>query len=414
MKSRVQTSHIVIGLLILVALVAAYYSQKQQQIELPWPRARFADNKPLGGKGYRLLLEWLGFTVRRVERRLNKMPDDAQVWLLFDYQTTFSRAELNMLLQWVKDGGTLVWAVSPFYQNSPSFGPPGFGSSGNKLNPGRELYEKFHIKSNPPAFSTDSLPPLSPLSPSAPAIYWNDAKGASASSGTVEIERAHLEIAGDVRGAQVALMPYGKGRIMMVADATLFTNYALAKPDTAVFATNLIRAHALPKSGAIYFDEREHNDDTPVGAKEVEKTLPYYLWRPPLRYALLQLGFAALLMWGLFGRRLGAPVPLPVREHVTRASQFAGAMGMLLHKTGRPHAAARILGDEFRRNLAHRLGMSPHDSDEMLAQRAAMLSGMPAEHIERLLFQARTPIEDEVGLLDLTQQTEYVLRRLSR
>ena len=386
--------------------------QSRQQAESPSARARFDDAKPLGGKGYRLGLEWLGYTVRRVDFRLDKMPPDARVWVLLDSETTFSRAELDMLLKWVKDGGILVWAAPPEVFNfSAALG-------GQKWHPGKEFMKKFNIE-NPPnynsAATTDSLPPLSPLAQGAPGVYWNDVKSASSAAGTLQVKGAHLEIAGDVRGVQIARLDYGKGHIFAASDALIFTNYAISKPDTAIFTTNLIRAHVPPAPTAVvYFDERSHGDDTPVGEKDINKNLAYYIWRPPLRYAVLQLLFAGILLWGLFGRRLGAPVPLPDRENVTRASHFAGAMGTLLHKSNRPKAAALILGDEFRRNLAKRLGMSPHDSDEVLAQRAALLSGLPAEHIERLLFQARTPIEDEAGLLNLTQETEYVLRRLSR
>ncbi len=412
MRSRVQSSHIIVALLLIVALGLGYYLQTKQQVESPLPRAGFNDAKPLGGKGYRLALEWLGYTVRRVDFRLDKMPPDARVWVLLDHQTTFSRPEMDMLLQWIQDGGTLVWAASPAVLDFSTM------FNANQWHPGKELMKKFKIE-NPPNFggiaSTDSLPPLSPLTQGAPGVYWNDVKNASSSAGTLAVKGAHLEIAGDVRGVQVARLDYGKGHVFVASDALIFTNYALSKPDTAVFTTNLVRAHVPPAASAVvYFDERSHGDDTPVGEKDINKNLAYYLWRPPLRYAVLQLLFAGILLWGLFGRRLGSPVPLPDRENVTRASQFAGAMGTLLHKSNRPKVAATVLGDEFRRTLARRLGMSPHDSDALLAQRAALLSGLPAEHIERLLFQARTPIEDEAGLLNLTQETEYVLRRLSR
>ena len=412
MKSRVQASHIIVALLLITALGLGYYLQTKQKIESPYPRALYGDAKPLGGKGYRLALEWLGYTVRRVDLRLAKMPSDAKVWVLLDRETTFSRPEMEMLLQWIKEGGILVWAAPPTFDFSMAFG-------GQKWQPGQELMKKFKIQ-NPPnynssPFSTDSLPPLSPLTQGAPGVYWADVKNASASPGTLAIKGAHLEIAGDLRGVQIARLDYGKGHIFVASDALIFTNYALAKPDTAVFTTNLIRAHVPPAANAvIYFDERSHGDDTPVGEKDINKSLVYYLWRPPLRYAVLQILFAGILLWSLFGRRLGSPVPLPDRENVTRASQFAGAMGTLLHKSNRPNVAAVVLGEEFRRTLARRLGMSPHDSDAVLAARAALISGLPAEHIERLLFQARTPIEDEPALLNLTQETEYVLRRLSR
>lgn len=412
MRSRVQSSHIIVVLLLLTALGLGYYSQTKQQTELPYARAQFEDGKPLGGKGYRLTLEWLGYTVRRVDFRVDKMPPDARVWMLLDYQTAFSHAELDMLLKWVKDGGILIFAAPADRLDFSMIFASDRWQSSKELMKRLKIENPFDISAAP---SSDPLPPLSPLTIGSPNIYWSDVKNAVSGGGNLTINSAHLEIAGDVRGAQLARLNYGKGHIIVASDALFFSNYALSKPDNAVLATNLVRAHVPPSSNSvIYFDERSHGDDTPVGQKEINKNLAYYLWRPPLRYAVLQILFAGVLLWSLFGRRLGAPVPLPHREPVTRASQFAGAMGTLLHKSNRPKVAAVVLGDEFRRTLARRLGMSPHDSDAQLAARAALLSGMPAEHIERLLFQARTPIEDEAGLLNLTQQTEYILRRLSR
>jgi hypothetical protein len=407
---KVQSTHIIIALLAVAALGLAWYSSRSQQVELPWPRAAYNDGAPLGGRGYRRVLEWLGYKVARVDTRLAQMPADARVWLILDNRTKFSRAETEMLFKWVEDGGTLIWAAPPNWGNFSLFG------GAKEWTPWQQLGERFKIERSAQQEYSNSLPTLSKLPPSAPNRYWSDVKNASASTSVVEIHRGHLEIAGDVRGAHLARIDVGKGRIFVSGDALLFTNYALDSPETGVLATNLIRAHVLPSpQNAVYFDERQHGDDTPVGQKDANKSLPYYLWNTPqLRYALLQLAFAATLLWMLFGRRLGRPVPLPEREFVTRASQFAGAMGTLLHKSHRPKVAAQIIGEEFRRTLARRMGMSPHDSDETLASRAALLSGLPEEHIARLLFKARTPGDDEAELLDDAQQMEYVLRRLSR
>jgi hypothetical protein len=129
---------------------------------------------------------------------------------------------------------------------------------------------------------------------------------------------------------------------------------------------------------------------------------------------VLQLLGAALLVWALYGRRLGAPVPLPEREPVTRASQFALAMGGLFRKVNRPRAAGAAVGEEFRRAVTRRLGMSIADPDSAIAERAAAATGLPSRMIDRLLLQARAPAEHEADVLSDVQEMELVLRRLNR
>jgi hypothetical protein len=190
-------------------------------------------------------------------------------------------------------------------------------------------------------------------------------------------------------------------------DALLFTNYALSKDDNAILVTNLLRAHA-PR-GTVYFDERKHGDEA---APVESRGLIALLKKPPISYAVLQLGVAGLLFWAFAGRRLGAPVPLPDRSPVTRASQFAGAMGALFLKTNRPGAAAALIGTRFRRRLATRLGLSPAESDLILAKRAQEVAGIPLEITDRLLLQSRAPATTASEALRDAQEMERVLQQL--
>jgi hypothetical protein len=247
------------------------------------------------------------------------------------------------------------------------------------------------------------------LQQSSASTYWSGVKKAAGSSGGVTIGRAHLELAGTPIDVQLAAIPYGKGRVFVAPDALLFTNYALSKPDNAVLVSNLIRAHE--PGGTVYFDERAHGEDLQAN---VEPNLLYYLWRPPLRYALLQLLVAGLLLWAFFGRRLGAPVPLPDGGPVTRASQFAAAMGALFHKVHRPRAAAIIIGEDFRRQLTRRLGLSVADSDELIAQRTSEATGYSTRVIDRLLLNAKTPDEDEERALADAQLMEKIMRSFDK
>ncbi len=411
---RANTTPIFAALLFLTACMLGIAQQRQQADVWPVPRAQWHDDTPLGGKGLRLLLQALNYPVKRADAPLRAMPRDAAVWLLLDPKARFSRREAGALLAWVRRGGTLVWVASPWpARMSLSEGYLGLSVGIKNLQdalgvqPGSELSVMAQQQKQ-------LLPPLFPLNRGAASIYWSGVRNATASDGIVTMTRPHLEIAGTPAGTQLARIEIGAGRIIVAPDALLFTNYALSKADNAVLVTNLVRVHTGDSApNAIYFDERHHGEETFWGEKS-PPGLMYYLWQPPLRYAVLQLLGAALLWWALAGRRLGAPVPLPEAEPVTRASLFALAMGALFQKVNRPRAAATTVGDNFRRDLTRRLGMSVSDADAAIAERAAAATGLPARTIDRLLLRAKAPAEHEADVLSDAQEMEIVLRKLGR
>ncbi|MBW3634878.1 MAG: DUF4350 domain-containing protein [Armatimonadetes bacterium] len=399
-KRRLDPTRLLVGFLIFAALMVALLANSEQKSQT-LPRAQWNDATPLGGKGLRLLLGKLGYTLRKQIEPLQKMPSDAKIWLILDPETRFTKKEATILLDWVKKGGTVVFSVRPtdYYGTFNSL-PQSEGIESLRRALGVERAQSTLPKPG------EFLPELEPLSLDAVSIYRTGVKGASGSSRTFGITRPHLEIAGPPSGS-LARLDIGKGRVFVAPDALLFTNYALAKPDNAVLVSNLLRAHA--PSGAVYFDERSHGENAASSAPD---TLISHLKRPPVSYAIGQLLLAGLLFWAFAGRRLGAPVGLPEGGPVTRASQFAGAMGALFLKTNRPQAAAAIIGARFRRRLAHRLGLSPAENDAILARRAQEIAGIPFEVTDRLLLQSRAPAQTLSDALRDAQEMELVLRKL--
>jgi hypothetical protein len=333
------------------------------------------------------------------------MPKNARVWILLDPQTRFSRREADLLLSWVRGGGTLIWAcapaASPFAWNSGSY------QTAHSL-----LCQKLGVTSSY-GFTPDDapLPVLTPLTQSSANEYWNGVSKATASADIIKINRPNLELAGTPAGTELARISVGSGQVFVMSDALMWTNYALDKPDNAVLATNLIRLHA--PGGGVYFDERDHPDNDPAtGTAASTPDLGDYLWRPPLRWAMLQLLGALLLWWALVGRRLGAPVSLMEQEPVTRAGQFAQAMGSLFRKANRPVAVAQTLGSSFRRETTSRVGLPLDTSDNLIAERVAQATGLPAPMIDRLLLRAKAPTSTETEILSDVQEMEIVLRAL--
>ncbi len=370
------------------------------------PRAGWNDATPLGGKGFRLTLDKLGYPTRLQTAALQKMPADAKVWLVLDPETRFSRAESKRLLEWVRRGGILLFCVRP---QSYFFDAPDFGADGAPQSEGvEELRTALGIERSEglQPKNGEFLPALVPIPLDTISNYRVGVKKASGSARTFSVSRPHFEVSG-MPGGTIARLDIGQGRVLAFPDALLFTNYALSELDNANLASNFVRFHA--PSGAVYFDERSSGESTRNSAPP---TLLSYLLKPPVSYAMLQLLGAGILFWAFAGRRLGAPVALAPVAAVTRASQFAGAMGALFAKVNRPGAAASILGGRFRRRLAQRVGLSPAESDAILAQRAQEISGIPAPVTDRLLLQSRAPAQTMGDALRDAQEMERVLQKL--
>jgi hypothetical protein len=254
------------------------------------------------------------------------------------------------------------------------------------------------------------MPVTTTLTPGAPSVYSTGVQKIEALADGFILKKPALEIAGTPFETQIARVRMGKGQVFIVPDALMFTNFGLARSDNAALVTNLIRIH-VPTNRQIIVDERNHGEP----AQNTEDYTPGildYLWQPPLRWAILQFLLAGALWWILGARRLGAPVPLPQREAVTRASLFARGMGALLRKANRPRAASAVINENFRRELARGCGLSPTESNTLLSSRASEISGLPENMIRRLLDLTHAPLDDETQALHAAQEMQLVLTRM--
>ena len=404
---------VIVGVLIVLVLLGAALINRNASFTL-LPEAAFADGKPTGGKGLALLLNRIGYQSKVQDAPLQTMPKDARVWLLLGPKVSFTKREGKQLLDWVKNGGTLVYGVERGGFLSLGFN---FDDEEKPAENGVEtVSQALKIRPAPPDFGAISktgqgeLPELPAAALDVPSNVRAGVKSAVGPQGDFAVGRAHAQIA-SAPGGTIARIPYGKGQVWAVPNAWMFTNYALAKPNTAVLVTNLLRTQAPPIGArkVVYFDERSHDENQ---RPPVPDTIINRLKKPPISTAIWQLFIAGTLLWIFAARRLGAAVPLPTRGPVTRASQFAQAMGSLFAKTSRPAAAADIIGQDFRKRLASRLGMSPGENDAVLARRAHELSGVPYEVVDRLLLQTRTPASNETQALRDAQEMDAVLKRL--
>lgn len=385
-----------------VVVVLGIMAQRNNKPDSNFPRARFEDKKPLGGKGLHLLLDGEGYKTKLQSDPITVIPKDARVWLLLDPQTLLSEKDAKVLLQWINDGGVLVWS------NLQTSGQAYNWWAADEPQDGTEyMRKKLRLSSttiNEVLVGPDRsiLPILEPVQ-SPQGIYGAGAHNVSISLNTFLINSKHEALIGAKKKLQLALVNYGKGRIIISADALIFTNYGLAQDDNAILVTNLIR-NDVPRGAGIYFDQRV----AIAPPQELPHTLLYYLWQIPLRWVWIQLLLAGLLLWAFYGRRIGKPMPIPMQQPVTRASQFAVAMASLYQKARRPKVVADVLGKEFRRTIVRRTGASPMDNAAILAERCSEMTGLPREQIRKLLEQIEKPVRSDADVLRMALEMEEI------
>ena len=165
-----------------------------------------------------------------------------------------------------------------------------------------------------------------------------------------------LPLLGPVNGPLASLTLAGRGRIVVLADASPLQNRGLARADNAAFALAL----ATPGE-TVTFLETVHG----YGASTGLAALP-----AGARWGLLGLLLAGLAFVWSRARRIGPPQdaerPLPPPR-----ADYVDALAGSLARTGRPAEVARPLRDAGRDALARRAGLGPAPSDGELRAAAA-------------------------------------------
>jgi hypothetical protein len=172
------------------------------------------------------------------------------------------------------------------------------------------------------------------------------------------------------------LQRHGAGRVLVIADPSLFTLRGLLRGDNAVFLVNLTALHA--RGGRIYYDEYHHGIRSGGGFFG-------YLRHHGVQSAVLPLLLVVGVVLWAGAVRLGLATPSP-RAARADAVDYASAVARVYHQAGAARLAARALVRSFladlTRHLRLRRGAVPA---EILAAWNERHPGKSAERLQELL-----------------------------
>jgi hypothetical protein len=126
----------------------------------------------------------------------------------------------------------------------------------------------------------------------------------------------------DAFGNMIVVLEEGKGRVIVVAEASVFSNLHLRERDHARLALDLLLTHL--GGGLLLIDEYHH------GYGRVD-SVAGYVFQSEAFIPLLQILFMVLLVWGTAGRRFGPARPLP-RETERSSMEYVRAMAQLFQR----------------------------------------------------------------------------------
>ena len=352
-------------------------------------KPRVAGDDPAGGELLRDVLRAQGATVKGLDTSLATMPIPAAgertpAVIVDVEQTSLDDDTRAHLARWVDAGGILVLAGSST-QWPKEFGASYASSTGPRKITARRLLARA-VEPEPGEEDDDAE------EDSTSAIYARTEEHAVLVwDRGLTFKGASEEIAWfDDHTMYAAVVAYGKGRVLCIADDELLTNAGIAHPGNSAALVAILAATSRSEMRIADPEDGVSPPSTPIAA----------LLRAGLGMGLLHaVPFIVVLFLGA-GTRLSRPKPAPpprrraFAEHVTAV----GALYSRSHNGAHALASYARFADE---RLRARMPRGSMDVGGFLASRA----GMPLDVCQRLwarAMQAKAgapPLGDELSVL---------------
>lgn len=296
----------------------------------------------------------LGHPTSRVKDAFS-LGDSSGVLFVFSPLAAVSKPQAGELAQWVRDGGTLVYADTRVETSvRDAFGvdaaPEYVGLRPNSDGTAREAPI---LVTAPVLDGVDQLR----SAPQVAAVYTPDLN---------QVPVLRLDDRERVVGILVRL---GRGRAFFLGDPLPVCNGFLGKADNGRFAADVLAM--APPGAPVRFDEFHHRLSSASASVNDWVTTP---WGAALGWALVVVFLGFFLRARPFGPRVAI---VSTRER--SSAEHATAVGALLRRARARELTLKMLSDAARRALAERTGLGRGVAPERLAavleRRAPDLAG---------------------------------------
>jgi hypothetical protein len=195
-------------------------------------------------------------------------------------------------------------------------------------------------------------------------------------------------------GSWMVAEPVGAGTVVRLGGTSALVNQEIGTADNAVLVVDLLSPG--PGLGVTVM-----RPPAPGGGSKGLGALI----APRVKFALLQLLVAFLLLALWRSRRLGRPVTEPTAVRIP-GSELVVAVGNLLQRARHRGQAAALLSGDLRRTLAERLGLPATAPAEQVADTASARTGIERERVLAALEPSMP--RDEADLVALGQAIDTI------
>lgn len=320
---------------------------------------------PDGAAAYAELLSRHGHPVRRLRSTLDEVTLDTAVTIVVLDPEELEAEESDALERFVRDGGRLVAA-------------------------GRETAPTLRrLVGDGVVWSPRGVEQASPLAPAAEVAAVRSVRAGS--EGSWAAVGAALPVLGHGEQVLAAVAGVGRGRVVLLGDASVVNNRLLDEDDNAAFGIAAVGPRARP----VAFAEASHGyaDGEGLGAL-------------PLRWRWVLAGVAlAVLVWMWSRAKRFGPAEDATRALPPPRRAYVDAVAATLARTRQPEAALEPLRTVARAALARRAGLPAEADDSELVEAARRLGG-PADDVARLLVPSR--VKDDEALVGAGRAAAWV------
>lgn len=360
---------LLIGFTVAGALRGAELSS-QQETFIPYSTH---SAQPNGTLALQKWLEAIGYQTARIENETFRVPDNTDVLFVFPGRVAYEEYEAQAVLRWVERGHTLIVATPARLAGNDRF------------------LHALRMQTQPVAYAERAAleQPLAALSGTAELLVKTSWALQSDRTDAVQVASA---------GGQpvIATWDQGRGRVIAVAAAFLFSNDGLRNAPNAA----LVRA-LLPAAGArplVAFDEYH------LGFTSSQASIQTLLYNTPWGWALL---FTTVVVFGYLlinGQRFGRVEPLPIEIARRSPAEYIVSMAALFRRAGKRQMVLNHYRQQLKRSLGRPYRINAALPDEAFVAELARFRDVDREGLLKTLRGLAQPRASERAMIELANE----------
>jgi hypothetical protein len=326
--------------------------------------------QPNGALALQKWLEAIGYQTARIENETFRVPDQARVLFVFPGRVAYEEYEAQAVLRWVERGNTLIMATPAHLAGNDRF------------------LRAFRVQTQPVAYTERAAldQPLAGLAGAADPLVK--------ASWALQTDRTDgVQFASAGGQPLIATWAQGRGRVIAVAAAFLFSNDGLRNASNAA----LVRA-LLPAAGPrplIAFDEYH------LGFTSGQASVQTLLYNTPWGWALL---FAAVVVFAYLlinGQRFGRVEPLPIEIARRSPAEYVVSMAALFRRAGKRQMVLNHYRQQLKRSLGRPYRINAALPDDAFVAELARYRDVDRDALLKTLRGLARPRVSERALVQL-------------